>query len=57
MLLNKIHDYNKNQTDPSNQINLKGMLVGNGVTNWKYDADPAMVKTWFYRGLISGDTW
>jgi hypothetical protein len=47
MLLNKIHDYNKNQTDPSNQINLKGMLVGNGVTNWKYDADPAMFKTWF----------
>jgi len=33
------------------------MLVGNGVTNWKYDADPAMFKTWFHKGLISGDTW
>ena len=26
-------------------INLKGFMVGNGVTNWKYDADPAWVDT------------
>ena len=24
--------------------NLKGFMVGNGVTNWKYDADPAFVE-------------
>ena len=32
-----------NNTDSSS--NLKGFMVGNGVTNWKYDADPAWVDT------------
>lgn len=27
------------------KFNMKGFLVGNPVTNWKYDADPAMVPT------------
>jgi hypothetical protein len=31
--------------ETANIINLKGFMVGNGVTNWKYDADPAWVDT------------
>ena len=31
--------------DTADIINLKGFMVGNGVTNWKYDADPAWVDT------------
>lgn len=26
-------------------INLKGMLVGNGVTNWLYDTEPSLPAT------------
>jgi hypothetical protein len=29
----------------SSIINLKGFMVGNGVTNWNYDADPSWVDT------------
>jgi len=31
--------------ETANIINIKGFMVGNGVTNWKYDADPAWVDT------------
>jgi len=26
-------------------INLKGFMVGNGVTNWKYDTEPSLPQT------------
>lgn len=35
--------------------NLKGMMVGNGVTNWKYDCTPAYFHMSYYHGLISDD--
>jgi hypothetical protein len=31
----------------------KGIIVGNGVTNWKYDCDPAYFHIAYYHGLIS----
>jgi hypothetical protein len=27
-------------------------LIGNGCTNWKYDATPAMVDVAYYYGLV-----
>lgn len=32
--------------------NLKGFAVGNGVTNWKYDATPAFVEQAYWYGLL-----
>lgn len=32
-----------NKTQPL--INIKGFLVGNGVTNWKYDTNPSLPDT------------
>lgn len=31
---------------------LKGILVGNGVTNWKYDGNPAAFEMAFWHSLI-----
>lgn len=31
---------------------LKGIIVGNGVTNWKYDGTPAYVEMAYWHGLI-----
>lgn len=31
--------------------NLKGYLVGNGVTNWKYDTTPAYLEMAYWHGL------
>ena len=33
--------------------NFKGFMVGNGVTNWKYDCDPAYFHLSYYHGMIS----
>lgn len=46
-----------NETKPLGKWvpNLKGMLVGNGVTNWKYDCTPAYFHMAYYHGLISDD--
>jgi len=54
-LLNEIHDYNQNHTDDA--INLKGMMVGNGCTNWTYDALPGTVDMGYWRSLYSQDTY
>lgn len=35
--------------------NLKGFMVGNGVTNWKFDCTPAYFHMSYYHGLISDD--
>lgn len=35
--------------------NLKGFMVGNGVTNWKYDCTPAYFHMAYYHGLVSDD--
>jgi hypothetical protein len=34
---------------------LKGFLVGNGVTNWKYDTMPAYVEMAYWHGLYDLD--
>ena len=40
--------------DPNAWVpNFKGFMVGNGVTNWKYDCDPAYFHMAYYHGLIS----
>lgn len=35
--------------------NLKGFMVGNGVTNWQYDTTPAFVEMGFMHGLYDID--
>lgn len=42
--------FNSNTTNTFN-FNLKGFIVGNGVTNWKYDGDPSLLKIGYYFGL------
>lgn len=44
----RIDEHNANST---NKINLKGFMIGNGVTNWKYDTTPAFVKMAWAHGL------
>ena len=36
---------------------LKGIMVGNGVTNWKYDTDPAAFEMSYWHSLIDKDLW
>ena len=57
-----INDYNnaaKQQMEETNAqtflINLKGFMVGNGVTNWKYDTMPAYVEMAYWHGLYDKD--
>lgn len=35
--------------------NLKGMIIGNGNTNWRYDGRPAYISTAYYYGLIDDE--
>lgn len=35
--------------------NFKGFMVGNGVTNWKYDTTPAFVEMAYWHGLYDDD--
>ena len=48
----KILMYNK-EVQESQKINLKGILVGNGVTDWNYDTFPARVDFAFTHHLTS----
>lgn len=48
----RIDEHNQ---ESQNKINLKGFLIGNGVTNWKYDTTPAFIKMGYTHGLISLD--
>ena len=64
-LAHKIDLFNSNNTEASEEdairnsnnervkINLKGIMIGNGVTNWTYDADPAFVKMGYQFNLYS----
>ena len=36
-------------------MNLKGMMVGNGVTNWEYDTMPATIDMGYWRSLLGQD--
>ena len=48
----KIIKYNENLVE-SEKIKLKGILVGNGVADWNYDTDPAMIDFSFTHHLSS----
>ena len=51
-------EYNTKVTDPTLfKFNLKGFIVGNGVTNWTYDTTPAYIKMGFWHGLYDYDTY
>ena len=43
--------YNKKKTHGF-KFNLRGFIVGNGVTNWKYDGDPAYIQMAFGNSLF-----
>jgi carboxypeptidase C (cathepsin A) len=34
---------------------LKGMMVGNGVTNWKYDGSPSAFEMSYWHSLVDKD--
>jgi hypothetical protein len=46
-------EQNENKTSGHDQIPLKGMMVGNGVTNWTYDTMPATVDMGYWRSIMS----
>ena len=49
-------EYNQNVTESGKeefQFNLKGFMVGNGVTNWKYDGDTNYLKIGYWFNLYS----
>ena len=48
-----IHLSNKNN---GTTYPFKGMMVGNGVTNWTYDTLPASMEFAYQRGLIDTET-
>jgi len=47
---------NNKKLASASKINLKGILVGNGVTNWKYDCNPATVEMALTHALVSDAT-
>ena len=52
ILAYKIIEYNK-KPETKEKINLKGILVGNGVADWNYDTEPAMMDFLFTHHLTS----
>ena len=52
MLAYNVVQYNKNLPE-SQKINLKGILVGNGVADWNYDTTPATIDFAFTHHLYS----
>jgi carboxypeptidase C (cathepsin A) len=53
LLASQIHNHNQNASESDYQPNLKGFMVGNGVTDWKYDTQPAFIEMGFQHGLYS----
>ena len=49
----RIDKYITNAKPTDWKPNFRGFMVGNGVTNWKYDCDPAYFHMGYYHGLIS----
>lgn len=52
-LVSEIYDQNQNTT--GFKIPIKGMMVGNGVTNWEYDTYPAFIEMAYYHSLYSDE--
>ena len=55
MLAYNVIQYNKDLPE-SQKINLKGILVGNGVADWNYDTEPATIDFAFTHHLYSYET-
>lgn len=57
MLALNIKWYNGNHThkigEKTKDIPLKGWMIGNGVTDWKYDAMPATIDTTYRRAILN----
>lgn len=51
-LASNILDYNS-RTVSTQRIKLKGMLIGNGVTDWKVDTEPALIDFAYSHALYS----
>lgn len=51
----KIDKYNAKAPEGGFKMNLKGFIVGNGVTNWKYDSIPAYMEMGFWHSLYDLD--
>lgn len=51
----QIDEYNALVPEGGFKIPLKGFIVGNGVTNWKYDGVPAYIDIGFWHGLYDLD--
>lgn len=57
-LANNIHDHNeKNRHTDIFKPNLKGFIVGNGVTNWTVDTEPAFIEMGFWHSLYDTGTY
>jgi carboxypeptidase C (cathepsin A) len=50
----RLHTHNQT-TQTGGDIKLKGIAVGNGVTDWTVDCDPAYIELSWYHGLIPKD--
>ena len=50
-----IDKYNEQTVEGGFKFNMTGFIVGNGVTNWKYDGTPAYIEMGFWHGLYSID--
>jgi len=51
-----IHMHNLNAPDGTFKPNLKGFMVGNGVTNYRFDTDPTYIEMGYYHSLYSQET-
>ena len=58
-LANAIHHWNQAHiSDPSaTRPNLKGFMVGNGVTNWNFDTNPAAIDTLYWHSILDTETY
>lgn len=58
-VVNQLHHHKVvHQRDPDVfKPNLKGFMVGNGCTNWKYDTEPAYLKMAYWHSLYSQETY
>ena len=52
-LMDKIDKYNQDMAGTDNDINLKGIIVGNGCTDWQKDTTPAMIDMLYEHHFLS----
>ena len=49
----QLHLFNQNLSSPF-KFPVKGFVVGNGVTDWEYDTEPALYDTLYNLNIIPG---